>query len=111
CAGETPRNNHESSLKKQEIGVPSQGSLTKMAEAHGIDHAAGSAGTVILFDCNTLHGSNGNITPFARSNAFFVYNAWSNRLQAPFAAQAPRPAFLSERAPEAPIKIETGALL
>ncbi len=71
CAGETPDKNHENSLKKQEIGVPSQDSLAKMADTHGIDYAAGSAGTVILFDCNTLHGSNGNITPFARSNAFF----------------------------------------
>lgn len=111
CAGETPDKNHENSLKKQEIGVPSQDSLTKMANAHGIDYAAGSAGTVILFDGNTLHGSNGNITPFARSNAFFVYNAWSNRLGAPFAAKAPRPDFLSERAPKAPITIEAGSLL
>lgn len=111
CAGETPERNHENSLKKQEIGVPSQDSLTRMADAHGIDFAAGAAGTVILFDCNTLHGSNGNITPFARSNAFFVYNAWSNRLVEPFAAKAPRPAFLSERDPKAPITIETGALV
>ena len=111
CAGETPAQNHENSLKKQEIGVPSQDSLTKMAGLHGIDYAAGAAGTVILFDSNTLHGSNGNITPFARSNAFFVYNAWSNRLEQPYAAKAPRPAFLSERAPETPIRIETGPLL
>lgn len=111
CAGETPENNHQNSLKKQEIGVPSQDSLTRMVDAHGIDFATGTAGTVILFDCNTLHGSNGNITPRARSNAFFVYNAWSNRLREPFAARAPRPAFLSERAPDAPIRIETGPLL
>jgi len=111
CAGATPENNHERSLKKQEIGVPSHESLTRMADLHGIDFAAGGAGTVILFDCNTLHGSNGNITPFARSNAFFVYNAWSNRLQAPFAAPSARPAFLSSRAPEAPLTIETGVLL
>ena len=111
CAGATPANNHANSLKKQEIGVPSQDSLTKMAEKFGIDHAAGVAGTVILFDCNTLHGSNGNITPFARSNAFFVYNAWSNRLTAPYAAAAARPAFLSERDPSAPITIETGSLV
>jgi ectoine hydroxylase len=111
CAGETPEKNHENSLKKQEIGVPSQDSLTKMAGLYGIDYAAGAAGTVILFDSNTLHGSNGNITPFARSNAFFVYNAWSNRLQEPYAAKAPRPAFLSEREPKAPIRIETGSLI
>lgn len=111
CAGETPEQNHKNSLKKQEIGVPSPETLTKMADAHGIDYAAGSAGTVILFDSNTLHGSNGNITPFARSNAFFVYNAWSNRLQSPYAAKAPRPEFLSERDPSGPITIEAGALL
>jgi len=111
CAGETPDQNHQSSLKKQEVGVPSHDSLTKMADAHGIDYAAGSAGTVVLFDSNTLHGSNGNITPFSRSNAFFVYNAWSNRLQAPFAAKAPRPAFLSELDPKAPIRIDAGALV
>ena len=111
CAGETPEDNHKSSLKKQEIGVPSQESLSKMAEKFGVDYAAGRAGTVILFDCNTIHGSNGNITPFPRSNAFFVYNAWSNRVVSPFAAKSPRPAFLSSRDPQAPIEIEGGKLV
>ncbi|MBD8066927.1 ectoine hydroxylase [Devosia sp. PTR5] len=110
CAGETPEDNHKTSLKKQEIGVPSHESLTEMSRKHGIEYAAGAAGTVILFDCNTIHGSNGNITPNPRSNAFFVYNAWSNRVGAPFAAKAPRPAFLSSRDPKAPISIETGKL-
>lgn len=110
CAGETPENNHQTSLKKQEIGVPSQDSLTRMAKEFGVDYAAGRAGTVILFDCNTLHGSNGNITPFPRSNAFFVYNAWSNRVVSPFAAKAPRPAFLSSRDAEHPLVIENGKL-
>ncbi|MCB1474687.1 MAG: phytanoyl-CoA dioxygenase family protein, partial [Rhodobiaceae bacterium] len=108
CAGATPENNHESSLQRQEVGVPSHAALTELAEKFGIDFAAGKAGTVILFDCNTMHGSNGNITPFARSNAFFVFNAWSNRLLDPFAAARPRPDFLGVRAPEAPVKIETG---
>jgi ectoine hydroxylase len=110
CAGETPGDNHKSSLKKQEIGVPSPETLTRMADKHGIDYAAGKMGTVILFDCNTLHGSNGNITPFPRSNAFFVFNAWANRPQRPFAATKPRPEFLGARAPEAPIAIERGSL-
>lgn len=110
CAGKTPEGNHKTSLKKQEIGVPSPESLSRMAERFGIDCLPGKAGTVILFDCNTLHGSNGNITPFPRSNAFFVYNAWSNRVGAPFAARGPRPAFLSSRDPQGPIAIETGKL-
>lgn len=110
CAGETPEDNHRSSLKKQEIGVPSHDALTELADRFGIEYAAGTAGTVILFDCNTMHGSNGNITPFSRSNAFFVYNAWSNRSQAPFAAAKPRPAFLATRDPRAPIEIVSGAI-
>ena len=110
CAGETPEDNHKTSLKKQEIGVPSHDALTKMAKEHGIEYASGKAGTVVLFDCNTMHGSNGNITPFPRSNAFFVYNAWSNRVVQPFAAKNPRPAFLSSRDPKGPISIETGKI-
>ena len=110
CAGETPEDNHKSSLKKQEIGVPSPDALTALAGKFGIEYAPGKAGTVILFECNTMHGSNGNITPFPRSNAFFVYNAWSNRLEAPFAAPKPRPAFLSNRDPKSPIEIVSGAI-
>ena len=103
CAGETPQDNHLSSLRRQEVGVPSHAALQRLAERFGLTHGAGKAGTVILFDCNTRHGSNGNITPFPRSNAFFVYNAWSNRVVAPFAAPAPRPDFLSNRTPAAPL--------
>ncbi|RDE09412.1 ectoine hydroxylase [Pelagibacterium lacus] len=110
CAGETPEDNHKSSLKQQEVGVPSPDALTRMAERFGIAYGAGKAGTVVLFDCNTMHGSNGNITPFPRSNAFFVYNAWSNRVGAPFAAARPRPAFLSSRDPEAPLDIVAGPI-
>ncbi|TYB77853.1 ectoine hydroxylase [Maritimibacter fusiformis] len=104
CAGETPARNHESSLKKQVIGVPQPETIARMVEQLGLDVATGPAGTVVFFECNTLHGSNGNITPFPRSNAFFVYNALSNRLVAPFAAKAPRPAFLANR--EQPEAIE-----
>lgn len=109
CAGATPDDNHKTSLQRQEVGVPSHEALTRLAERFGIDYASGAAGTVILFDCNTMHGSNGNITPFARSNAFFVFNAWSNRLVEPFAAERPRPDFLGARSPAAPIAVETGA--
>ncbi len=71
CAGETPENNHKSSLKQQKVGTPSAETLADMSQKHGIEYAAGKKGTVILFDSNTMHGSNGNITPFPRSNAFF----------------------------------------
>ena len=97
CVGETPENHYLSSLKRQEYGVPDEGSLTELAHAHGIVAPLGEPGAVIIFDCNVMHGSNGNITPFPRANAFIVYNAMSNRLETPFGAPKPRPAFIADR--------------
>lgn len=111
CAGETPEDNHKSSLKKQEVGVPSHESLTRLAREHGITAATGKAGTLVFFDCNTMHGSNGNITPFARSNAFFVFNAIANRLGQPFGASKPRPDFLANRGAPEPIAVRSGPLV
>lgn len=97
CVGETPDDHYLSSLKKQEYGVPDEDSLTKLAHEHGIVAPTGDPGTVIIFDCNLMHGSNGNITPFPRANAFIVYNAVSNRLVQPFGAKTPRPPFIASR--------------
>lgn len=104
CVGETPDEHYRKSLKKQEYGVPDPDSLTRMAHAGGIEAPAPKAGSVVLFDCNTLHGSSTNITPFERINAFFVFNAWSNRLVKPFANTRPRPEFVAHRHVKAPIK-------
>ncbi|MHA6718086.1 ectoine hydroxylase [Sphingomonas sp. RS6] len=97
CVGETPEDHYKMSLKRQEYGVPDEDSLAELAHEHGIVAPVGKPGTVILFDCNLMHGSNGNITPFPRANAFLVYNAVSNRLQAPYAAATPRPRFIAAR--------------
>lgn len=110
CQGETPEANHKSSLKKQEIGVPSRAALEELAAEAGLDAATGPAGTVVFFECNTLHASNGNVTPFPRSNAFFVYNAMSNQPVAPFAAAKPRPDFLANRGVARAIKPVLGDL-
>jgi ectoine hydroxylase len=111
CAGETPEDNHKSSLKKQEVGVPSHEALTRLASEHGITAATGKAGTLLLFDCNTMHGSNGNITPFARSNAFFVFNAMSNQLEEPFGAKKPRPDFLAQYGEAEAVEVVSGKLV
>src|SRR3546814_2291740 len=84
-------------------------SLAELAHAHGIVAPIGKPGTVILFDCNLMHGSNGNITPFPRANAFLVYNAVSNRLQAPFGVATPRPNFIAARDVE-PLQPASGTL-
>lgn len=97
CTGLTPENNYHQSLKKQDYGVPSDEQLSYLVRGRGISVPKGPAGSVVLFDCNTMHGSNGNITPYPRSNAFFVYNSVKNALVEPFAADEPRPWFLGSR--------------
>ena len=109
CQGETPDDNHKGSLKKQELGVPQPETIDMLVRENGLDAATGPAGTLIFFESNTLHGSNGNITPDPRSNAFFVYNALSNRVRDPYAAPKPRPDFLANREPD-PIDPITGPI-
>ncbi|PKP92598.1 MAG: ectoine hydroxylase [Alphaproteobacteria bacterium HGW-Alphaproteobacteria-16] len=110
CVGETPENHYKMSLKKQEYGVPDEDSLDELAHANGIVAPTGKPGSVVIFDCNTMHGSNGNITPFPRANAFLVYNAVSNRLQTPFGAETPRPSFIAAREVD-PVDPVTGPLM
>lgn len=97
CVGETPENHHEQSLKRQQIGVPSRDALAKLVDDGGIVAPKGAAGSVVMFDCNTMHGSAGNLSPSPRSNLFAVYNSVHNELGKPFGASEPRPDFLAER--------------
>ncbi|HLR57700.1 MAG TPA: ectoine hydroxylase [Beutenbergiaceae bacterium] len=95
--GETPEDNHKSSLKEQKIGVPSEEVIADMAHRHGIDQFTGPAGSALWFDANIMHGSGNNITPFPRSNIFLVFNSVDNALQDPYAATAPRPDYIAHR--------------
>lgn len=97
CVGETPDENFKQSLRKQEVGVPDQDSLAFLVEKFGIDVPTGKAGSVLLFDCNVMHGSNSNITPHPRSNVFFVYNSVENRIVEPFHGKAARPEYIAHR--------------
>lgn len=97
CVGRTPEDNYQSSLKKQELGVPNNRDLAAMADEYGIKAPTGPAGSLIIFECNTLHASNANMSPWPRSNLFFVYNSVKNQLQAPFCGNKPRPDFLGNR--------------
>src|SRR3546814_2106267 len=100
CVGATPEDHYKSSLKRQDYGVPDDESLTRLAAEGGIVSTAGKVGSVIVFDCNLMHGSNGNITPLPRSNAFFAFNAMSNAAVEPFGCTRRRPDFLCERRPQ-----------
>ena len=97
CVGATPDNHHEMSLKKQQYGVPSLDAMQQLVEAGGIVAPKGPPGSATFFDCNTMHGSVGNLSPYPRTNLFLVYNAVDNALVEPFGGKPSRPAFLAER--------------
>ena len=103
CLGETPEQHHKQSLKKQEYGVPSQEHLTQLVDEGGLVTVEAKAGSVIFFDCNTMHGSANNISPWARSNLFMVFNSVDNALQSPKYGLEPRPDFLGYRGAITPI--------
>lgn len=84
CGGATPEDNYRTSLLKQTIGVPSQEVISMLTLLNGgLQSIKGPAGSVLFFDCNLLHGSANNMSPFSRSNLFFVYNSLENALQQP----------------------------
>ena len=97
CVGRTPEDHYHSSLKKQQLGVPGDQQLQQMINRYGIQAPTGGPGSLIIFECNTLHGSNANMSPWARSNLFFVYNSVENQLTQPFCGNRPRPEFLGNR--------------
>ncbi len=104
CVGKTPDDNFKTSLQKQVYGVPDHETVSRLASAGGITALTGPPGTLAIFDCNLLHGSNGNITPFPRSNIFLVYNSTKNVLVEPFGGGPPRPEFLACRRPD-PLRV------
>ncbi|CAL9403978.1 ectoine hydroxylase [Streptomyces albus] len=97
CAGETPKDNYKKSLQMQDAGTPSDEALTKFADAHGIKLFTGKPGSATWFDCNCMHGSGDNITPYPRSNVFIVFNSVENEAVEPFAAPVRRPEFIGAR--------------
>jgi ectoine hydroxylase len=97
CPGETPENHHEQSLRRQEVGVPDEASLAELVRRGSLEECVGPPGTVVFFECNVMHGSNGNITPQPRRNVFLVYNSVENQLVEPYAAPARRPTHIATR--------------
>lgn len=109
CVGETPDENHQTSLRRQTIGVPSRDAITALSQKHGLVGPTGPAGTVVLFDCNLLHASNGNVTPDPRHHLFFVYSALENRVVDPPSGRRPRPTYVATREPRALRPIATSS--
>ncbi|GAA1906563.1 ectoine hydroxylase [Streptomyces durmitorensis] len=97
CEGATPKDNYKRSLQMQDAGIPSDGTLTSLASEYGIRLFTGEAGSATWFDCNAMHGSGDNITPFPRSNVFIVFNSVENTAVEPFAAPIRRPDYIGAR--------------
>lgn len=103
CVGRTPRDHFKESLRRQEYGVPDRDSMTALAQRGGMASVTAPAGSVVVFDCNLLHASPGNLSPFPRTNLFFVYNSVDNRCVDPYGGTPPRPQHIANRE-------DTGAL-
>ena len=97
CVGATPENHFEQSLKNQEYGVPARDAMQQLVEAGGITAPKGPPGSALFFECNLMHGSGVNLSPFPRTNVFLVYNSVENAVTEPFGEMPPRPEFLAER--------------
>ncbi|MFD4557853.1 ectoine hydroxylase [Streptomyces sp. NPDC058469] len=100
CVGRTPHDHHRNSLRTNSVavGMPDQDSVSQLAhQAGGIEQFTGPPGSATFFDSNCMHGSNGNITPYPRSNIFIVFNSVDNVLGTPFGAPAPRPPHIASR--------------
>jgi ectoine hydroxylase len=95
--GKTPQENWKESLKMQTLGVPEPADLHKLTGNGGLVAPKGPAGSLLLFECNTLHASSNNLSPWPRSNLFFVFNSVENKLQPPFCGNRPRPEFVASR--------------
>ncbi len=101
CCGETPSDHYRDSLRAQQVGIPGEMELSRLVADGGIELITGQAGSAVMFDCNAMHGSSGNITPYSRSNLFYVFNSVENAVTEPFAAEVPRPTFIAARQVEA----------
>lgn len=107
CPGETPEQNWTQSLKQQTTGLPPREAIAQLAGHEGIEAPVGPAGSLLLFESNTLHASNANMSPWPRSNLFFVYNSVENRLVQPFSGAEPRPEYLAARKKNHALKRDT----
>lgn len=105
CAGETPEDetpeDHCKQFLRKQAYDPA--ALSFLAERGGIQSVKGPAGSVVFFDCNTMHGSGSNTSPDPRANLFFVYNSVENTLEGPRGGLKPRPEFIATRQDFSPI--------
>ena len=74
CAGETPEDHYKQFLRKQAYDPAA---LSFLAERGGIQSVKGPAGSVVFFDCNTMHGS-GSVL-FSNSFNCLIFSSTTRR--------------------------------
>lgn len=97
CGGQTPKNHHAVSLKKQQAGLIPEKYFAHFAEKYGITTITAEPGSAWLFDCNLIHGSAANMSHMPRNNLFLVYRAAQNKLGIPISTGKPRPNHITIR--------------
>lgn len=83
--------------------MPDELSLRMLTDQGGLQAVEAKAGSVVFFDCNTLHASAGNLSPWPRANVFVVYNSVENQLRPPKYGLAPRPEYVAAREHTQPV--------
>jgi ectoine hydroxylase len=68
--------------------------LRALVDEHGIEPVKGPPGTVLVFHPAIVHGSSGNMSPYARRLLILSYNSCDNALAE---VAQPRPEFLAAR--------------
>lgn len=97
CPGRQEGGHWETSLQSQAHGTPGERETSLLAEDGGVVACTGEAGDVLFFDCNLLHCSPCNRSPWHRRNLFVAFNAAENCLEAPFYSDRQRPEHVGHR--------------
>lgn len=94
-----PKRSAQENFADQKEGVPDATAIKSFFDlSKGSVHSVKcSPGDIVFFDCNIIHGSVPNMTPFARTNLFFVYNSIENQLVRPFSVDEARPEEMGTR--------------
>jgi ectoine hydroxylase len=98
CINSTPAMDYKQELQTQDYTAPDPEILSEVIRSGGIIQATGAPGTLVVADCNIMHGSAANMTPWPRSILFYCYNSIENRLSdRPPLGTVARPEFLAHR--------------
>jgi len=89
-ANEAARHNYSSDTENH--GLIDKKTIRNLSKNHKLLTPIGPPGSVIIYDCNLIHASSDNISPFNRCLYLMFYNSCENTLRTPT-----RPEYISSR--------------